>query len=194
MADTQKTRAEILTIMADNTTGQISPQDQRDMVVTIMEEEFANPGDFWKQPDPANMTTDKTIKGWIDYSQLAGEDLSFGNVLYLHASNVWKKAMVSDSTENPAMGVAGNSYTSNDSQCQILRRGLVYDSGLSARFSGFIGRPIYLMSHGSYGSISVTITTNSVAVVGVIEADTIGSGITSSKWRFDPDGWAIKGS
>jgi len=191
MADTQQTRAAILTLFADNVTGQISAQDLRNFVVTIMEAEFAYPGDFWKQPAPGQITTDKTIRGWIDYSQIAGEDLSFGNVLYLNASNVWKNAMVSDSTENPVMGVAGNSYTSNDSQCQILRKGLVYDSGLSARFSGFIGRPLYLQSHGSYGSISVTITTNSVALVGIVEGDAV-SEITSSRWRFDPD-WAVKG-
>ena len=49
MADTQRNRSAILTLFADNVTGQISPQDLRDFVVTVMEAEFAYTGDFWKQ-------------------------------------------------------------------------------------------------------------------------------------------------
>ena len=36
MADTQRTRAAILALFADNVTGQTSVQDLRDYVVTIM--------------------------------------------------------------------------------------------------------------------------------------------------------------
>ena len=36
MADTQRTRAAILNLFGDNVTGQISAQDLRDYVVTIM--------------------------------------------------------------------------------------------------------------------------------------------------------------
>jgi hypothetical protein len=36
MADTPRTRAELLTLFADNTIGSISPQDLRDFVVTIL--------------------------------------------------------------------------------------------------------------------------------------------------------------
>lgn len=36
MADTIRTRAQILTLLADNTTGEISPQDMRDMLVSLM--------------------------------------------------------------------------------------------------------------------------------------------------------------
>ena len=46
MADVQRTRAAILALMADNVTGQISAQDLRDFIVTVMESEFVNPGDF----------------------------------------------------------------------------------------------------------------------------------------------------
>jgi len=47
MSDTQRSRAAILSLLADNATGQISAQDLRDFVVTVMEEEFVNSGDFW---------------------------------------------------------------------------------------------------------------------------------------------------
>jgi hypothetical protein len=36
MADTRRTKAEILALFADNTSGNISPQDLRDFVVTVM--------------------------------------------------------------------------------------------------------------------------------------------------------------
>lgn len=35
MADTQRTRAQLLTLLADNATGEISPQDLRDMLVSL---------------------------------------------------------------------------------------------------------------------------------------------------------------
>lgn len=35
MADTKRTRSQILALMADNTTGEISPQDLRDMLVSL---------------------------------------------------------------------------------------------------------------------------------------------------------------
>ena len=50
MADTGRSRAQILSLFSDNVTGQISAQDLRDWVVTVMEEEFANFGDFWAKP------------------------------------------------------------------------------------------------------------------------------------------------
>ena len=62
MADTQRTRAELLALMADNVTGQVSCQDLRDFMVTVMESEFANPGDFWRQPD-SQFITAEGIKG-----------------------------------------------------------------------------------------------------------------------------------
>ncbi len=63
MADTQRTRAAILSLFADNVTGQISCQDLRDFQVTVMESEFANPGDFWAKPQAKYSLTDKTARG-----------------------------------------------------------------------------------------------------------------------------------
>lgn len=191
MADTQRTRSALLTLSADNTTGQISAQDYRDFMVTIMNPEFANPGDFWKQPLPSQIvSTDLESRGWKDYSQVAGSALSFGNAV-LFLSNEWVRADVADSGLNPTMGLALGSYASNDSQIIILRKGIIFNSAFSLRFSDAIGRPIYLQS-GAAGSISVTITTNSVAVLGFVEKQSDGG--TSNIIRFDPDGWAVKGS
>jgi hypothetical protein len=191
MADTARTRAALLTLYADNTTGQISSQDFRDGVVSWMPSEFAFVGDFWKQPLPSQIvSTDLESRGWIDYSQIAGSALSFGNAV-IFLSNEWTLADVADSGLNPAMGLALGSYASNDSNVQILRRGIIFNSAYSVRFSDAIGRPIYLQS-GDAGSISVTITTNSVAVLGFVERQSDGG--TSNIIRFDPDGWAVKGS
>lgn len=191
MADTQRTRAQLLALLADNVTGEISAQDLRDFVVTIMEAEFSNPGDFWKQPSPGNTTTDKTARGWIDYSQMVDSAVSFGNIVYLTASGTWALADCQQSARNGCLGLAMNSYAAAESQAQILRKGFVYNSVFSATFSNFIGRPLFLGS-GVAGSVTVTKTTNSVVVIGVIEPTTIGVG-GSGKFRFDPEGWGVKG-
>lgn len=191
MADTQRTRAALLALMADNVTKNISAQDLRDFMVTVMNSEFANEGDFWAQPKPDNIVTDKTIRGWIDYSQTIESTVTFGMVCVRTVSNTWMPADATDSTLNYELGVAGNSYVSGISTAQILRRGLIYDSLLSARFSGQIGMPIYLISD-VVGSISVTIPTNSVKILGCVQPDGIGS-VTSGKWRFDPE-WSIVGT
>jgi hypothetical protein len=191
MADTQRTRAQILSLFADNVTAQISPQDLRDFVVTVMESEFSNPGDFWKKPSVKTLTTDKTAKGWIDYSQVIASDVSFMNMLFLTPSGEWKRADVADSTKTGIIGLAMNSYGSGTTTAQVLRRGVVYDSSFSGVFSGKIGRPVYLDS-GVPGSISAGITANSVLIVGWIEASDDG-GVAIGKWRFEPE-WAVKGS
>lgn len=191
MADTQRTRAAILVLFADNVTGQASVQDMRDAIVTMMETEFVNPGDFWKKPNHVGLTVDKTVRGWIDYSQEVGSDISFGNPIYLSpASGIWYNATVSVSTKGPAIGLAANSYTSGATDAQVLRRGLVNDSAFSARFSGFIGRPVYLGSD-ALGSLSVTITTASNQVIGLVERHS--DGPTTTYFRFDPT-WPVKGA
>ena len=190
MADVQRTRAAILALIADSITGNISAQDLRDFIVTVMEADFVNPGDFWAQPKPAFMTNDKTIKGWIDYSQIILSDISFGRIAYLGASG-WAPASLLTSGQNQVLGVAGNSYIAGESQAQILRRGLIYDSTLSARFSGQIGKLIYLQSGSAYGSISVQLQT-SVKVVGFVELSALGD-VTSGKWRFESE-WSVKGT
>jgi len=190
MADTQRTRAALLALMADNVTGQISAQDFRDFMVTVMEEEFVNPGDFWKDPEVRKNTTDKTAVGWIDYSQTVGSDCSFGNIMYLHASGVWKRACIAASTTTGILGVACDSYTSDAATCNILRKGIVRNSSFSATFSGFMGKPVYLGSTGSTGSIGVVATANSTMIVGWVEVSD--AGVATGAYRFEPE-WAIKG-
>lgn len=193
MADTQRTRAALLALLADNTTGNITPQNLRDFLVTIMDQDFGNPGDFWTEPrtGPNCTMNDKTVKGWIDYSQLIISACSFGKILYLTASG-WGIADASVSTMNQVIGVAANSYAAGESQAQVLRRGVVYDSSLSARFSGNIGKLLYLLNGSTlYGSISITPFT-SVRVVGFVELS-VWSDVTSGKWRFDAM-WGIAGT
>ena len=192
MADTQRTRAALISLMADNVTGQISAQDFRDFIVTVMEPEFANPGDFWKQPDVTQRITDASITGWKLYSQTIGSAVSFGNVLFMNTSGTWMRADVAASGKTVLLGVAGDSYASDATTGIVLRKGLVVDSSLSATFSGFIGRPIYLDS-GVPGSISVGITGNSVKIAGYIVGSAAGDS-NIGKWFFDPEDWAVKGS
>ena len=192
MADTKRTRAQILALIADNVTGQISEQDFRDIIVTIMEAEFVNPGDVWARPNALNTTTDAEARGWRVYSQTVSEACSFMNAMVLGPSGNWLLADVADSTLTGVIGLAMDSYTAGQSVCEILREGLVYNSVFSATWSGNIGRPIYLQS-GAPGSISVTITTNSVLLIGFIEHSDGSTIVASGKFRFSPE-WAIKGS
>ncbi len=192
MADTQRTRAQILALFADNVTGQVSEQDLRDFVVTIMEAEFVNAGDVWTRPDALNTTTDKSARGWKVYSQTVSEACSFMNAMVLGPSGTWLLADVATSTLTGVIGLAMDSYTAGESAAEILREGLVYNSAFSATWSGNIGRPIYLQS-GAAGSVSVTITTNSTLLLGFIEHSDGSTIVASGKWRFKPE-WAIKGS
>ena len=194
MSDIQKTRAQVLSLFADNVTGQISAQDLRDFVVTIMESEFKNPGDFWKQPSAREISTDKSGKGWIDYSQEIGSDVVFMDVVYLHpTSGVWYRAYTSNANDSgmPGIGLCLNSYTSGATDGQVLRKGIVYNSSISTIWSGNIGKPVYLCS-AAPGSASITIPpTASVQVLGVIEGSD-GNDCGGAKWRFDPQ-WSVKG-
>jgi len=193
MADTQRTRAQLLAYFADNVTGQISAQKLRDFLVTLMEEEFMSPGDFWKEPEPRYTTTDKYARGWVQHSQTVSEACSFMNVMVLGPSGTWLLADVALSARTGTLGMAMDSYVAGYSFAEILRRGVVYHSAFSATWSGNLGRPLYLQS-GVQGSISYTTTTNSVLVVGFIEQHSDGSTIVASgKWRFEPD-WAVKGT
>jgi len=185
MADTQRTRAEILSLFADNLTGQISAQDLRDFVVTVMNSEFAYTGDFWVQPSPAQLTAEGG-RGWKLYSQVVDSAVSFGNVLYMTPSGTWKTANCADSDMNCLMALALSDITANDSGI-LLREGIIYKSAYSALFSGYIGRPVYLES-GVLGSIAGTASApTSAKVIGVIEDDTKGL------YRFKPD-WSIVGA
>ena len=194
MADTQRSRAQILSLMADNVTGQISPQDLRDFIVTVMEEEFTNSGDFWAQPQPKYTLTDKTARGNKIYSQYIGSDVSWMNVLYVDQSTgYWMRADVADSTKTGGMiGLAMDSYASDVSTAVILLEGEVYDSSFSTIFSELIGRPIYLDS-GVPGSISAGITDNSELAIGYITGSDDHGGSAIGKWYFSPSTWAVRG-
>ncbi len=191
MADVQRTRAALIALFADNDTGQISEQDARDLIVTIMEEEFVNPGDFFAQPKPRYLTTDRSYKGNVDRSQIMLSDCSFGTLLALTPSGTWRPADATDSTINPGTGIATASYLAVESQAIILRDGMVYLSNWSGLLSGNIGRPVYLNS-GTAGSIAVVAPTAYAQRLGIVLPADVGSTGTLGKWHFDPD-WATVG-
>jgi len=189
MADTQRARTALLTLFGDNVVGAISEQDFRDFVITVMEEEFVNPGDFWKEPETRETTTDKTARGWKDYSQVMASACSFGNVMALTTDGQWVRADCADSSLNGILALAMDSYLSAESQAIVLRRGMLYNSALSAGFSGFIGRPVYLAS-GSPGSTAMVAPTYPVIIGFVEHSDDGGSAI--GKMRFDAE-WSVVG-
>lgn len=200
MADTQRTRAAILALFADNVTGQISAQDARDMIVTIMETpEFDYVGDFFNGPHVGGITTDKTTRGFHIYSQTLHSDYSasFGMPLaYNQASGCWFPADLSNSAANPARGIPADSYASGATDMKILRKGLIYDSGLS-RLSGYIGKPVFLQSAATVNSASFDCAPGtSVSTVGII-GHVVGSTVTTDsvyKWHFDGMGnWPVTG-
>ena len=200
MADTQRTKASLLSLSADNVTGQISPQDLRDFMVTVMDEEFVNPGDFWAKPQAKYTTTDKTARGYIQYSQYMESAVSWMNILVRDASTgYWMRADVADSGLNGGqLGLAMDSYTAGYSTAEVLIKGLVYDSTFSTVFSRKIGMPVYLDS-GVPGSISIGPTDNSVKIIGYVAASDYvtasdGGGSAIGKWVFNPIDWAVKGS
>ena len=181
---TQRTRAQLLTMLDANGVGGIDGTDLNDFVDTVMPEEFANPGDYFSSPKPRYVTTDRSYRGMVDYSQTMLSDCSFGTVLALTPSGTWRPAVATNSTINPGMGIAGNSYLAGESQAIILRKGIIFLSNWSALLSGNIGRPVYLNS-GTAGSIAVVKPTYAQEL-GVIEPADIGSTGSLGKWRFDP--------
>lgn len=194
MADTPRTKAALLSLSADNVTGQISPQDYRDFMVTCMPDEFVNPGDSWAKPQAKYTTTDKTARGYIQYSQYMESAVSWMNILVRDASTgYWMRADVADSGLNGGqLGLAMDSYTAGYSTAEVLIQGLVYDSSFSTVFSRKIGMPVYLDS-GVPGSISAGITGNSVKEIGYVACSDDG-GSAIGKWYFQVNDWAVKGS
>lgn len=200
MADTQRTRAQILVLFADNVTGQISPQDLRDYVVTVMPTpEFTYADDFFNRPTNLGITTDKTTRGFHLYSQAMHSDhsASFGMPLaYNQTSGCWVPADLSRSEANPVRGIPADSYASGATNMKVLLKGLVYDVGLS-RLSGFVGKPVFLQSATLSTSASIDCTPGtSVSTVGII-GYVVGSTVTANsfyKWHFDGTGnWAVTG-
>ena len=193
MADTQRTRAQLRALFADNVTGQISAQDLRDFLVTMMEDEFASPGDFWAGPDEAYLVTPDTGRGWKMYSQeislsfSIADGLSFGQIVMFASTSAWRQAAASDSIFNRAMlGVMMGSYADAATDCIILRKGLVYDSMLSASMVNKNGWPVFLCSDKSEARATISNPTQSRAIGVVISAN-------YGMWYFDPT-WAVVGT
>lgn len=191
MADTQRTRAAILTLFADNVTGQISAQDLRDLVVTLMNSEFVNEGDFWAQPDPTTLVGDREAKGWMVYSQIVDSACSFGDILYLTVSGTWKKTDAAVAAMNGVLCMALESYTAAASQCILLRRGVVHLSAWSAVIALSIGRPAYLdsVNSGTFSFAGIVFS----RIIGWVECAGRSAAATSAHLRFDPD-WAVVGA
>lgn len=196
MADTQRTRAALQALFADNVTGQVSAQDLRDFLVTVMQPEFVNANDFWNEPLPDQISTHQTTRGWHLYSQEVSPDmsLSFGRVYALNTSNVWSTANASQISLNATLGIAANSYASGATTAQILRRGLVYDSTAAHvdRLTGNIGLPLYLFS-ATAGSYSVTNADGWSRIIGTVVPAGVGSAQCKGKFYFNPDNWSITG-
>jgi len=194
MAQQQRTRAALLALLADNVTGQISAEDLRDFQVTVMEEEFVNGGDFWAQPMPRYITTDRTGKGWKQYSQVMVSAVSYGNVVVLNSTGQWMHPDPTDSTENRVLGIAMESYAIAYSQAIVLRKGVYMHTLISNMLSDKIGYLFYLDSTTSDGSVTTTYPTvaANARVLGCVEQS--GESITyTNKLRFDPD-WSISGT
>lgn len=190
MADTQRTKAQLIALFADNVTGQISAQDFRDFLVTVMEEEFAYVGDFWKQPSPRNISVDRTGKGWIDYSQQIASTCSFGNIMQMDGSGAWVLASFDGNSLNiAALGVALGSYASETSTGQILRRGVYAHVQMSDAWTGSIGKLFVLLS-GTAGSMTRAINDQSETVgLGWPEPMHSANMSDTRVFRFEP-GWA----
>jgi len=191
MADTQRTRAALLALFADNVTGQISPQDLRDFAVTIQNGEFANVGDFWKQPDGAFITADRSGRGWIDYSVLISEACSFGDVLVRGASGAY--ALLSlplEYSQITTVAMALDSYTASTFG-NVLRKGLAKCAACSVQWSEGIGKFMYADS-GDAGKLS-TCSGGLMSTMYMIGYPEMQASDYTTKltdvFRFDP-GWA----
>ena len=193
MADTERTRTAVLALMADNVIGQISAQDVRDFIVSIMVAEFENPGDVFKEPMPSELSTDKTARGWIDYSQVMLSACSYGDALFLHTDGTWGIALGSEASRMPCAGLALGSYTAAATTAEVLRRGIICMTALSDRMVGMVGQPVYLQSKES-GHFSITGPAGAgySTIIGFVEPNGINSSNTY-KMRFDPS-WAVTGA
>ena len=189
MADTQRSRAQILVLFADNSTGNISPQDLRDYVVTVMEEEFVNAGDFWAQPQARYTTTDKSARGWMLYSQYFQSAVSFANVIRQDQSGGGWGVYDAVEKSDCVLGMPMDSYAAGESQGTVLLRGSVYQSAFSTTFSRLIGKAIYAASVAS-GSITTALTSYMRVIGWVMPSTHSHLASASGKFFFDPH-WAV---
>jgi len=201
MADTPRTRAEVLTLFADNETGNISEQDLRDWVVTMMRDGlFLDRDDFWNQPAQAQLTTNLTAYGW-HYSATMESAVSFGQPLYQtttvatsQASQVWGKADAASTGKMPCMAISLEACGAG-STCDILRRGVVYFSEAGGTAASMTpGQWIYvaasMMSAGGIDSVGASAAQFYTQTVPT-SAQAIGRAVTPFKFEFDPN-WAIQ--
>ena len=196
MSDTQRTRAQLLTYLADNVTGAITPQVMRDMLVTLMEPEFFGPGDVFAGPSGAYTPTDQTMRGWKRHSQIMNSACSVGNVVVMDSDGGWRLAQPGNSDATGIFGIACGTYASGATNADILVNGIVNMSVFSAMFSGHIGKPLYLAANGSitvsaFRSIgsAASVTNSGAVLIGWIEGSDTGSKAIG-KFRFCPT-WAV---
>lgn len=201
----KRTRQQLIEGYADNDTGAINEKTFRDTVVSVMPEEFQNPSDYWRGPNPREVEEDGW-RGWADYSQFVDENVNFGEVLHLTDSCTWRKANMDDSGTIPALGLALNSYSAGCSTATVLREGLIWQTEWSGRISTQdIHAPVYLQSGvGSDGRWSVTSTGSNASnvrtayILGYVEMPghpktstgaSVASDLGLGKWRFQPEWW-----
>jgi len=200
--NTPRGRSDLLQKFAPNISGDISDQELRDLIVTLMPMEFQNPSDYWAEPDPV-MIQHGDWRGWAVYSQRIESDCVFGHALYLTNSGTWALAGTSAHSEARCMGLATNSYSAGNSVAVILRKGIIYATNWSNNMYGNFHRPVFLLTNA--GTWSITSGGDSISMIlGYVEmpavprisTDTGVSVITScsdygwGKWRFDPQ-WGI---
>ena len=193
MSDTQRTRSALQVLFADNVTGGVSPQDLRDFLVTVMQPEFVNESDFWNEPLPDQVTTDRTTRGYHWYSQVLSEDVSMGAIVYLNSNNAWSKANGSVAAiDQRVLGVATESYLEDATNFKVLRRGIIYNSVAAEvnRLTGYIGHNLFLMSAVD-GSMDVADNNSTSCVIGYVLPAGVGSVQCKGKWYFLGDAWSV---
>jgi len=164
MADTVRSRSDLITLLATNVTGAISAQDVRDYLVSIMPAEAAYANDFWARPlgmetsehTAAGAVTDSMARGWIQHSQQVEDANSFGDVVYLTPSGTWTLLDIQEGSAilKKVIGINLQSGAAVASG-RVLRAGMFRDDAMSVRMLGQVGCPIYIDSNAS-GQMSVT--------------------------------------
>lgn len=202
MTDTNRDRSYILAnLFPDNVTGQISPQDLRDGVVSWMPEENTYAGDWFNEAMGRHLSAEHTTRGWVVYSQFMASAHSMGDVVVMNNSGEWTAADHTNGDAGLIIGLAVTSEAAATSLGQVLRRGLLYVSGgySGGGFDSGIGQPFW-MNSGTSGGVQASLpSTYSNYILGYIEPAThLENGDGTSCYstdggrcvRFDPD-WAI---
>jgi hypothetical protein len=133
MADTQRTLSAILALLADNSSGAISPQDLRDAVVSI----FANYGDVRTTTD-VNYTSQTTGAGWLKLA-FASDGLDNGCVT-ADAANDRVTVTVDGVYLVRFVGWVTAASTYNDFRLEVNAGGTAAGAGLGARAYAATGK------------------------------------------------------